>query len=269
MIGAWRLLPSLAPFMLAAALAVGAAHPLVAHIASPRSHTPSEEIASGGVVALTALAALGLLPLLSLIIGVTTLLTAARRANNLMARGTPAEACGIRYIRVPVQQPALFTTGLRQPAIVVTAGAERSLTSEQLAAALQHEFAHMRRHEPAMRAALHLVESGFGLLPGVRSAVSSMILQSEAAADREAVNSGASPTALFDAIITVSSSPALAATGLDGAPLLRRLALLAEPGGKPSRPPILGPTVIAVWSLALPAAAHALVWAGVACYAGA
>jgi hypothetical protein len=59
--------------------------------------------------------------------------------------GVPAPAVHF----VARDAPALFCTGVRAPAIVVSRGALRLLDPEELRAALAHELAHLARHDPA------------------------------------------------------------------------------------------------------------------------
>ncbi len=63
-----------------------------------------------------------------------------------------AAALGVRVPRVmfvPRDAPALFCTGVRSHAVVVSRGALRLLDPAELRAALAHELAHLARHDPA------------------------------------------------------------------------------------------------------------------------
>lgn len=159
--------------------------------------------------------------------------------------------------------------GLRDPQVVISAGALRDLDDAELKAGLQHEWGHVLRRHRFFSLSSHLFSAASRLLPGGRTALRNLNFHLERDADQYALRSTDDPLALASAICKVVHSNAtpggIAMVGLAGSGTPERLRiLLSDP--RPVRPFVnalvfglaaaaIAATVVVV--LALPGVAHA------------
>lgn len=104
----------------------------------------------------------------------TTIALALLRVRPALERAARAVAAGARLRAMPSARLAprlrkiesdrafCFTVGLWRPAIRVSDGLWRRLTDAQRAVVLAHEFAHVRRREPLVRAVAAVASLGVG-----------------------------------------------------------------------------------------------------------
>lgn len=255
--------------LLTAALLVGVlagpaltVHALVGHIAGMGGARDMPREFGLSVVALVALLAVA--PLVPLAAALLRASRSVRDVALLRAEGHERRAFGISYVAIESDLISMFTSGLRHPSIFVTSAAESELTADQLRAGLLHEHAHEQRGDVVTRFVLHVMQGAFGWLPGVRSIVDVLVVRSECAADRSALNSGADSLALFDAIVAVTGVSGTA-PGLGTGLSLMRIQSLTDPSTLGPRVPRRGFVALAGWQIALPVLAHLATLAGIAC----
>jgi Zn-dependent protease with chaperone function len=130
--------------------------------------------------------------------------------------------------------------GLRDPRVVVSAGALIRLDDDELAAGLEHEWGHITRHHRFAAVVGQLLYGISRLLPGSSRALELLRFQLERDADEFAVRRTGDPLALASAISkavtdtgAAEPTPALARLGGTGVPERLRL-LLGEGGVGPS-----------------------------------
>nr|WP_241755357.1 M56 family metallopeptidase [Actinomadura sp. RB99] len=112
--------------------------------------------------------------------------------------------------------PVAYSLPARQRAIVVSTGAQETLTPAELAAVLAHERAHLRQHHHALLLMLDLVHALVPWLPTVRRAKSSLPPLLEMAADDAAARTCGHRT-LVDALCRLGTAPRVAgALGVAG-----------------------------------------------------
>lgn len=130
--------------------------------------------------------------------------------------------------------------GLRDPQVVVSAGALMHLDDQELAAALEHEWGHIARHHRFVSLLGQLLYGISRLLPGSARALELLRFQLERDADEFAVRRTGDPLALASAISRAAvdwggaPGPALARLGGTGVPERLRLLLGEVPGGPSS-----------------------------------
>lgn len=163
---------------------------------------------------------------------------AAHRARRLVQ--SRALGPGPRDSLIVGGPDVLFAVaGLARPRIVVSAGALAQLDDEELAAALDHEQAHItRRHRPLMVVAIALRALG-RLLPGSAQALRALAFHLERDADEWAIRHSTDRLALASVICKAacpepSADPA-AMTGLGSSGVRVRVSGLLEdePGRRP------------------------------------
>lgn len=218
---------------------------------------------SPGVFALALLGALSLAPAVALASAVCGWWRGNRQVARLLKYARPCDLFGIRCLVVEGDETALFTARCLNPVIVVSTGAMRQLTAQQMSAGLLHDLAHQRRRDVLWRALLVAVGRAFSFVPGTRKMVAAATLRSECAADDEAVRGGAQRGALFEAIVSAATSPALTAAGLSDSTVAFRLQRHATPAIPGS--PGIGLTLRLALVGLLPLGGHALLFAGLAC----
>ncbi|GAA4389278.1 hypothetical protein GCM10023088_63650 [Actinomadura verrucosospora] len=167
--------------------------------------------------------------------------------------------------------PVAYSLPSRHRAIVVSTGAQRALSAEELGAVLAHERAHLRQRHHVFLLALDLVHAMLPWLPTVRRAKARLPLLLEMAADDAAVRvHGRKP--LVDALCRLSAAPAGAgALGAAGTPaagaLMERVLRLEGAPARPRRAVRLAAGLFAVAAVAAPllAGAAAVVELAAAC----
>lgn len=133
--------------------------------------------------------------------------------------------------------PVAYSLPARQRAIVVSTGAQETLTPAELAAVLAHERAHLRQHHHALLLMLDLVHALVPWLPTVRRAKSALPPLLEMAADDAAARTCGRRT-LVDALCRLGTAPgvagALGAAGSTTGGLTERVLRLES--AEPARP---------------------------------
>jgi beta-lactamase regulating signal transducer with metallopeptidase domain len=124
-----------------------------------------------------------------------------------------------------LREPAVV--GIIQPRLLLPAGIEARLTTAQLAAVLEHELCHVRRHDN-LAASIHMVvEVLFWFHPLVWWMGARLIEERERACDEEVVRSGCDPQAYAEGILEVCRSYVASdlgcVSGVSGADLKSRL----------------------------------------------
>jgi bla regulator protein blaR1 len=131
--------------------------------------------------------------------------------------------------------PVRHSAGLREPGVVgiirpvllLPAGIESRLTTAQLAAVLEHELSHVRRHDNLTAALQMLVEALFWFHPLVWWIGARLVDERERACDEAVVRSGSDRHAYAQGILTVCrmyvASDLVCVAGVSGADLKTRL----------------------------------------------
>jgi hypothetical protein len=243
--------------MLAPAAAL---HPMVAHLYAAGSSNLLIEATHPSVIGFSLAALVSLLPAA----GFTVIVVQATRGfaylRTLMRNSEPARMAEVHYRVLRSDAVVVFTTGLFRPVTFVSSGAERTMRSAELRAALLHEEAHQRSRDVLWRLLLGAVGGGFSFLPRIRDVVDTERLRTECAADDHAIRSGARRVDLFEAIVTASSPPAnLLSAGLTDAKAEFRLWRLVHPETPLPSPPTMSFVALTA-VVALPALlAHVMV----------
>ncbi|WP_433137000.1 M56 family metallopeptidase [Actinomadura nitritigenes] len=127
--------------------------------------------------------------------------------------------------------PVAYSLPARRRAIVVSTGAQETLTDAELGAVLAHERAHLRQRHHALLLMLDVVHALLPWLPTVRRARSRLPLLLEMAADDAAASAYGRRT-LVDALCRLSAAPgvagALGAAGDSGSAALVERVLRLE-----------------------------------------
>lgn len=240
-------------FALLLAAPLLSAHAIFAHLggaAVHREHLP--------IVA--ALAAIAALPLAGLVRATWETVRAARLVSA-MGPFERRRAGGHAVLVFDGPQVAFFTAGVARPAIYLSSAAY-ALPEPVRDAGVSHEVVHQAAHDPGWRFILRSLELAFPFAI-VRREIAAIVARSEFRADALALEHGAVPTGLFDAIVLASTgSPAV---GLSGVSTIDRLrAITGDRGDQPAGFAI----VLLVPALALvlmPVAAHLPAWLTSAC----
>lgn len=112
-------------------------------------------------------------------------------------------------VAVGLPNPA-FTTGWLRPRIFIDARLQHHLTREQLSTVIAHEFAHVRRRDPARLTLLRALGCTLFWLPALRRLAEDVADDAEIAADDYAVRGD--PMVLASAILLLANWP----NGRDG-----------------------------------------------------
>ncbi len=246
---------------------LAALHPLASHLFDsdqPRLPAPVENAAA---VAAFMLIGASILPLASLARIFTRWVRGSGEIHTLSESGNRRRTEDeIEFVLLSAPEVLFFTAGIVRPRIYATTGAVATLTPQAFRAGLLHERAHQRRRDVAWRAALAAIERAFSPIPAVHSAVRSLALDCEFAADRAALAAGARRADLFDAMVAASRGVTIgSAAGLATDGLMPRLTVLADPSATQPQPK-LAALVAVLASLALvPLTVHALFWLGAVC----
>ena len=131
------------------------------------------------------------------------------------------------------ETPFAFAVGLLRPRVIVSAGLRRSLTGDQLEAALAHERAHARRGHALVRSAARVV--GCFTLPSLRRRfVDLLVLAQELEADEDAAAVVGSRTLVAETLLRCvrlsrASFPDGVSPALTGSAFERRVESLCRP----------------------------------------
>ena len=191
---------------------------------------------------------------------------AGRRVRQMLAGSVVGRGPGESLV-LPDQDVVVAAAGLRQPRIVVSAGALLTFDDEELAASLDHEQGHIARNHRFVLVISHLCSALARPLPGTRAAARELLFHLERDADRYAVARRHDPTALASAICKAAGATSASATnatfGLGGGVVTRRVRLLLDAEASPRRREaplrLLATAMITITVMAvgaLPAAAH-------------
>lgn len=216
------------------------------------------------VVILLALTITATAPLASMGGGLRRWLAASRSLRAITADVSPRRFRGIDYMRVPGNEIAFFTAGLRHPTIYVSSGAESLLGPGPFHAALLHERAHAEQRDVRWLVLIAALEGALAFVPWSRRTFATLELLVERHADERALAAGASRFDLFEAIVLASNAPTSGAAGLSAAGTLQRLRWLADPAvGDPDAAPAA--TVLLATLMAPPTVAHLALWGSLLC----
>jgi len=148
--------------------------------------------------------ALGICGLMLAAVGMGNATASALRALKTIALWTrdaqPVDESGaVPVLRIPRVVPALTTTGILRPRVLLSGAAEVRLTTSELQTALRHEIAHVRRRDNLKKLLLRFV-----LFPGMSGLETAWLEATEMAADDAAVSDAAEALDLAAAIIKLS-----------------------------------------------------------------
>ena len=144
----------------------------------------------------------------------------------LRAAASTNIAASVPVMKLPsLREPAVV--GIFRPVLLLPAGIEGCLTTEQLQAVLKHELCHLRRHDN-LTASIHmLVEALFWFHPLVWWIGARLIEERERACDEAVVRSGHDPHVYAEGILRVCrsyvASSLACVSGVSGADLKIRL----------------------------------------------
>lgn len=221
-------------------------------------------------VARAVITLLGLLGLVSVVLGTGTLVAQIVRTRRFIRefsrhRGEVprslaglAEALGIRG-RVDVVddgRPYAFTYGWRYPRIAVSRALLETLDSSELQAVILHELYHVRQRGPARLALVRAMARGLFFLPVISDLARGYTALEELAADGFAMRRLRDRWALASALVKVSRGQQAPAglvlahvAGADTPLSLRARQILTHP--RPVRVPLARSAPVALWSLAV------------------
>lgn len=131
-----------------------------------------------------------------------SLIATSRQQNRWLREAQPLHADNVPVFVLPTTVPVMAVTGLVDPKIFVSRSIVSSLSEEELAAALSHEFAHVQARDNMKQLLLRITQ-----LPGwfgLSSPLKGWISASEILADRRAIAAGTSPYDLASALVKVA-----------------------------------------------------------------
>jgi Zn-dependent protease with chaperone function len=138
------------------------------------------------------------------VFGVVSAGKALRRARQAIARWTKEAQlmntdAPVPVLRISGSVPPMTATGIIHPRVLLSGTAEFLLTPNELQMALNHELAHVRRHDNLKKLLLRLLA-----LPGMGALESAWVEASEMAADDAAVSNMREALDLAAALLKVS-----------------------------------------------------------------
>lgn len=138
------------------------------------------------------------------IFGIVNAAKALLRARRAIARWTSAAQpmatdAPVPVLRISGTVPPMTATGIVRPRVLLSGSAEFLLTPNELQTALNHELAHVRRHDNLKKLLLRLV-----VFPGMGELESAWVEASEMAADDAAVSNTHEALDLAAALLKVS-----------------------------------------------------------------
>ena len=174
--------------------------------------------------------AAALLPAFVLAGSLVSALWALRRAAQAvrrLLRGHGLEGGPDGSLIVGGQPVVIAAAGLRNPRVVVSAGALMTLDDDELAASLEHERGHIERRHRFILLFAQLCRALARFLPGTRAAVAELAFHLERDADEYAVRRH-DPAALAAAICKAAGAgePNPAFAGLGGSHVTQRVTAL-------------------------------------------
>lgn len=182
-----------------------------------------------GLIAAFGLAVLGVVTAVAIVVAAVRHVRLSRR---LLMWSVPATASSTSY-RVLPDACTAFVAGLLHPEIYCSANLTGKLHSEEFAAVLLHERGHQHRRDPLRRTVLLPLRPLLRAAPGGRQWLARRMAAMEIAADRYALEHGASRGSLASSLFKVDPAGVHVA-GFRSAVDLRLAALLGdEPGPDP------------------------------------
>jgi len=156
-------------------------------------------------------AVLGVASVVSVALGTARLTRALRR--HIAASRAPGPAGSVV---VGGREVVVAVVGVRRPRVLVSAGALLKLNDAELAAALAHEHAHIRRRHRYLLVYAAFCGAIARLLPGTRTALDELAFHLERDADWCALAATADPCALAQALRKASPSGPAESISLGG-----------------------------------------------------
>lgn len=153
---------------------------------------------AGGVISIALLSLPFLLAAVGVADGVRTQWRTVRMLRRLPPRvaqapefAAAADATGLsgRVDVVACDELVALTHGLVRPRVLLSQGAVASLTPAELRAVLAHEANHVRRRDPLRLLVAEIASAAFVIFPLVREIARKVLVATELAADRAAVES--------------------------------------------------------------------------------
>ena len=138
--------------------------------------------------------------------------------STALARGSSARSRADDIAGVPCQviqnrSRQAFVAGILRPTVYVTSGAIDALTADELRAVLLHEVHHARTRAPLRATFVHAWLLIVRLAPPVRRRLQSRLVALETAADRFALEAGASRRQLACALLKLDASSGVSVGG--------------------------------------------------------
>jgi len=188
----------LAPFLLAFGVVLGFVLPAFVRL---EPHSTREDLNPLLLVG----AVLGAAILVTILTRLVCMLSMTARQETLwldQAKPLPVSDKRSSVFVLPTPAPLMAVTGLLRPRIFVSQQIVSALTQHELAAALSHEFAHVRSRDNLKQ--LLLRSTRLPLWSGASAQLKSWIDSSEVLADRSAIAAGTSPYHLASALVKVA-----------------------------------------------------------------
>lgn len=156
--------------------------------------------------------ALGVCGLILVVAGIKNAVVVFRKAARTVVEWTRGARPAGRARSVPVLKilpttPAMTTTGILRPRILLSGAVELQLTESELQAALNHELAHVHRADNLKKLLMRLVP-----FPGMRQLEATWLENTEMAADDAAVTTSGDALDLAAALVKLSRTIPKAAT---------------------------------------------------------
>jgi len=138
------------------------------------------------------------------IFGIVNAGMAVRRVSRTISTWTraaqPVESCApVPVLRISQVVPAMTAAGIVRPKVLLSGAAESMLTASELQTALNHELAHVRRHDNLRKLLLRFVA-----FPGMSELETAWLEATEMAADDAAVSNAGEALDLAAALIKLS-----------------------------------------------------------------
>lgn len=158
----------------------------------------------------------------------------ARVTRSLRCHSRARELLGVA-LRTAELDGSAFVAGLGRPEIYCDERLPGVLDEDELRAVLLHERAHQRHRDPLRMTAVAVIEPVLGRFHGGRAWLARTAARREIAADRYAMEQGASRGAIASALLKVTPAGIHTAPAFAGSLELRVAALAGGPRPAPSR----------------------------------
>jgi beta-lactamase regulating signal transducer with metallopeptidase domain len=171
-----------------------------------------------------------------------------RLHGRLCRLARPKFVLGVAVRELPATRGP-FVAGLHRPDIFCGPDLGRLLAPDELRAVLLHERYHQQDRAPAKLVALDAIRPLIGWFGPGRAWLGRQLAALEIAADRHAIRSGSSRSALARALLKLTPASDAVGTGFATAAELRLAALLAQPMVPRRRVPLVWMGVVALVTL--------------------